>query len=92
MSKPAIGALVQFCGHEGFFIADIFEIEGVNVVRANGPINTDSNNKKPTAKNAFVRGDTSKCTHHLEDFPKMGFWKPALGIFVVPKDQVTELK
>jgi hypothetical protein len=35
MSKPAIGAVVQYCGHKATFIADIFEIEGVNVVRAN---------------------------------------------------------
>lgn len=80
MSKAYMGAKVQYCGHNGTFIADIFEIDGVNVVRASGAV-TGENIERP-AKNA---------THHLLDFPRTGFWRPDIGIFVVPKKQVEEL-
>jgi hypothetical protein len=74
-----MGAIVQFCGHNGCFIADIYEIEGANVVRASGPV---------TAANLDRRAVP---THHVSDFPKPGFWRPELGVFVVPKRQVREL-
>lgn len=80
MSKAAIGARVQYCGHDGTFVADIFEVEGANVVRASEPI-TAGNLQRP-AKSA---------THHIVDFPSGGFWRPDLGVFVVPKKQVREL-
>lgn len=80
MSKAAMGATVCYCGHDGTFIADVFEVAGANVVRANGPI-TPGNLKRP-AKGA---------THHLMDFPTAGFWRPDLGVFVVPKAQVEKL-
>lgn len=79
MAKAKIGALIQYCGHNAMFVADIYEIDGVNVVRANGPI--EQHLIRP-AKGA---------THHVKDFPKAGFWKPHLGIFVVPAAQVKEL-
>ncbi len=75
-----MGAKVQFCGHDGWFIADIFEVAGANVVRATREVNGGNLNRP--AKGA---------THHLEDFPKPGFWRPDLGVFVVPKSQVKEL-
>ena len=81
MSKAKMGAVVQYCGHNGTFIADIFEVAGANVVRANGPV-TGGNLMRP-AKGA---------THHLQDFPVGGFWRPDLGTFVVPENQVTELE
>lgn len=80
MSKSKMGALVAYCGHNGSFVADIFEIAGANVVRANGKV-TPSNIRRPL--------DGSE-THHLSD-SKPCFWRPDLGVFVVPKDQVTEL-
>ena len=80
MSKAKMGAKVQYCGHDGTFIADVFLVAGVNVVRANGPV-TSGNLARP-AKGA---------THHLMDFPEAGFWRPDIGVFVVPKNQVEEL-
>lgn len=76
-SVAAIGATVQYGGHDATFIADIFEIEGAAVVRANGPV---------TMQN--VHRPAKGVTHHVLDFPKVGFWRPDLGVFVVPKDQV----
>lgn len=81
MAKAKIGALVQYCGHDGCFVADIFEIEGCNVVRANGKVN--GGNLIRPAKGA---------THHLIDFPVAGFWSPQLGVFVVPVAQVQEIE
>ena len=81
MSKPAIGAKVQFCGHDGWFIADIFSVAGCNVVRANGKV--DGNNLVRPAKEA---------THRVSDFPIPGFWRPDLGVFAVPANQVKKLK
>lgn len=91
MSKAKMGAIVQFCGHDVSFIADIYEIEGVNVVRASGPVDTNHAKTKPTAKNAAMR-PAGKCTHSVVDFPNNGFWRPDLGVFVVPAAQVKELK
>jgi hypothetical protein len=58
-----MGAVVQYCGHDGVFIADIFVIEGVAAVRANGPITTD---------NLVRNGKLGPATHHLVDFPIAG--------------------
>lgn len=79
MAKPAIGVLVQYCGHNGCFLADIWEIEGVNVVRASREVTPDNLDRK------------SKASHHISDYPKAGYWRPAQGIFVVPKNQVTQV-
>jgi hypothetical protein len=81
MAEAKMGAKVLYCGHDGWFAADIFEVEGANVVRANGPV-TPGN---------LVRPGSGEATHHLSDFPKAGFWRPDLGVFVVPKDQVEDL-
>jgi hypothetical protein len=80
MSKAKMGAKVQYCGHDGTFVADIFVIAGANVVRSNGPV-TSKTLERPT----------TGATHHLMDFPSAGFWRPDLGVFVVPKAQVKEL-
>lgn len=79
MSAAAIGARVQYCGHDAWFIADIIEVAGANVVRAPGRVD-----------DLLVRPKTG-ATHHLRDFPRSGFWRPDLGVFVVPKEQVVEL-
>lgn len=75
----AIGATVLYCGHNATFIADIIEIEGVAVVRANGNINY------------CLQRPSTNPTHHLVDFPKPGFWRPDIGVFVVPKNQVKKI-
>lgn len=84
MAKARMGARVRFCGHvNAWFVADIYEIEGVNVVVANGDL------KKFLHRNKEEYDDA---THHMVDFPKAGYWKESRGFFVVPKDQVKELK
>lgn len=83
MAKAKMGALVRYCGHKAVFVADIYDISGANVVRASGPID-----KVLLCDNK----DVSIATHHVTDFPKPGFWRPELGVFVVPKNQVKELK
>ena len=79
MAKAAIGALVLYCGHAGAFIADIYVAGNTNVVRANGAVRPSELDRQ------------GKPTHHLVDFPTAGFWRPDLGVFVVPKGQVKEL-
>lgn len=80
MSRAKMGARIQYCGHNGTFVADIFEVAGANVVRANGPVTT-SNLVRPA----------NDATHYMMDFPVAGFWRPDIGVFVVPEDQVKEL-
>ena len=80
MKHGTIGANVQYCGHDAHFIADIWLVGNVNVVRANGPM-----------EKMLVR-PANGVTHHLSDWPQGGFWRPDLGVFVVPEGQVTEVK
>jgi hypothetical protein len=81
MSAAKMGATVLYCGHNGTFIADIFKVGNVNVVRANGKVTPDN-----------ISRPANGATHHLSDFPNGGFWRPDLGVFVVPENQVTELE
>lgn len=86
MAKAAMGAVVMYCGHEAYFVADIFEIAGANVVRANGKIDIGKCIKeRRNLEHGFP-------THHVSDFPQPGFWRPDLGIFVVPSEQVTVVR
>lgn len=80
MSEPAIGARVAFGGHDGWFVADIFRVGGANVVRASGKIEASKLNRPATG-----------ATHHVSDFPLAGFWRPDLGVLVVPENQVRQL-
>ena len=70
------GACVLYCGHDATFRADLFEIEGAIVIRAAGPID-ESRLQRPAARP----------THHVTDSPRSGFWRPDLGILVVPRGQ-----
>lgn len=79
--ETRMGVLVQYCGHDGWFVADIYRIAGANVVRANGAV----------TPGALTRPATG-ATHHLLDSPVPGFWRPDLGVFVVPEGQVREVK
>jgi len=81
MSEPKTGALVAYCGHDGYFIADIYKVGTANVVRANKPVTPDN-----------IRRPMIGATHHMSDFPELGFWRPDLGLFVVPESQVKEIK
>jgi hypothetical protein len=81
--KTTMGAMILYCGHNGAFIADITEIEGATVVRPNGPIDLAKLDRSVTS----VR----RATHHLTDSPTAGFWRPDLGVFVVPSAQVKAL-
>jgi hypothetical protein len=74
-----MGARVQYCGHDGFFLADIYSVAGANIVRANGSV-SPGNLTRPA----------DEATHILLDFPLAGFWRPDLGVFAVPQNQVTE--
>jgi hypothetical protein len=80
MAKPSgrAGAIVQYCGHDGCFVADIYEVAGAYAVYANGPV---------TPANIVRDGRLGRPTYHLLDFPTAGCWKPERGIFVVPKEQ-----
>lgn len=78
--RGVAGARVRYCGHDAWFIADIVDVAGATVVRATGPISGDTLNRPGT-----------NATHHIRDFPKLGFWRPDLGVFVVPQEQVVEL-
>lgn len=75
-----MSAIVRYCGHNASFVADIFEVSGAVVVRANGPV-----------EKQLTRPCSQTATHWLSDFPKPGFWRPDLGVFVVPKKQFTKL-
>lgn len=82
MAKSFMGAKVVYCGHNGWFTADIFEVAGANVVHAPVPLDLSK----------LVRGRADEATHHLSDFPSAGVWKPNHGFFVVPSEQVKELE
>lgn len=78
----AVGAIVAYGNHRAVFLADILLVEGAAVVRASGPINDE------TLKRDSQFGYP---THMLRDFPNSGFWRPDIGVFGVPKDQVRPL-
>ena len=81
MSDSRMGAIVQYCGHDGHFIADIYKIGNTNVINASQPV-TMNNLRRP------ARG----CTHHISDFPTSGFWQPRKGLFVIPEEQCIEIE
>jgi hypothetical protein len=80
MSESKMGAIVQYCGHDGWFIADIHRVENVNVIYASRPVTMENLNRP-----------AEDCTHHITDFPVGGFWKPQKGIFVIPEAQCKAL-
>jgi len=80
--KSLLGIRVLYCGHNGMFAADGYRVAGAIVIRANGPVTMDNLDRN----NAQARA-----THHLSDFPVAGFWRPDVGVFVVPENQLREL-
>jgi len=81
MAQATIGANILFCGHRGHFIADVYVVGNCNVVRASREV-TPSN---------LDRTMVHRATHHISDYPTAGFWRPDLGVFVVPASQLVEL-
>jgi hypothetical protein len=81
--QSRMGAVVLYCGHNGTFLADLTVIEGAVVVRPNGPVKLDRLDRSSES--------VQFATHHLVDFPVAGFWRPELGVFVVPAAQCKEL-
>lgn len=80
-SKCGIGLQVLYCGHNGQFIADAIEVADAIVVRAPGPV-TMTNLQRPA----------TNVTHHLTESFARQFWRPDLGVFVVPKKNFRSLK
>lgn len=74
-------AKVMFCGHDGWFIGDIYAVGGAVVIRANGHIMPE----------ALIRGRNEEATHVVTDFPDLGFWRPDIGVLVVPAQQIKRL-
>jgi hypothetical protein len=80
--------MVHMVTHDLVFQADIFEVAGAVVVRANGPIVRDGNAWSRSAK--FC--EHHQPTHQLHDDHGTGFWRDDLGVFVVPADRFTAIK
>ena len=78
------GATVHILPYDLVFQADLFEIAGAMVVRANGPLVRGHNCWESSV-------DIFKPTHELLDDHGTGFWRDDLGVFVVRKDLVREL-
>jgi hypothetical protein len=78
MSCLLNGARVHMLSHGLVFSADLYEVEGAMVVRANGPL---------TPRNTWRANDDGwmEPTHELLDDHGSGFWREDLGIFVVAK-------
>lgn len=83
-SKSFVGASVRYCGHHGCFVADLVQIGTAVVVRANGPVTMNNLNRTDSEFDA--------ATHQMEDFPGQVFWRPDLGVFVVPEQNITVLR
>jgi hypothetical protein len=80
------GAVVHDIPHGIIFCADLFEVEGAIVVRANGPIKVGVNAFPDDALPLRLGSPT----HELHDRPG-SFWRRDLGVFVVAKAQVVRL-
>jgi hypothetical protein len=74
------GARIQYCGHKAVFSADVYPVGSAVVIRALGPISETYLDRTPTSYGA--------ADYHLTDTPEIGFWRPDLGVFVVPKAQL----
>lgn len=77
--KNVCGVSVRYCGHKASFVADITVVGEAVVVRHDGPVTMENVDRSVKSFNA--------APFHLMDFPSAGFWRPDLGVFVVPKSQ-----
>lgn len=76
-------AIIRYCGHDASFVADIYMVGTAAVVRATGPI---------TQERRLTRPYDQKWTHWVIDNPDQGFWRPDLGVLVVPQTQLLKRK
>lgn len=76
------GKFIQYCSERGGFVADVYKVAGAVVVRAA---------LVPCNPNTLDRRGTRKYDFKLIDFPKPGFWRPDLGVFVVPRNQLKKV-
>lgn len=76
------GARVHCVPYDYVFSADLFQIAGAMVVRANGPIVRGENTHALDSKICKI----CPPTHELHDDRGRGFWREDLGIFVIPAD------
>lgn len=81
------GATVHMIPHDIVFQADLFEVGGAMVIRANGPIVHGGNAWPRSAK--FCEHHLP--THELLDDHGTGFWREDLGVFVVTPDLLRAL-
>jgi hypothetical protein len=74
------GVRVIYCGHNGWFIADVYWWGDTCLVHTDGPVSGSSLNRPAV-----------DCDYQLSDSPVAGFWNPQKGIFMVPKSQMTKV-
>ena len=81
------GATVHMIPHDLVFQADLYEIAGAIVIRANGHI--------VRGGNAWPRSapfcEHHQPTHEMHDDHGRGFWREDIGVFVMPADLVRAL-
>lgn len=72
---------VMFCGHQGWFLAEVIVTRDAIVVIAEKPVRPDK----------LVRTELESATWHISDeFPGQ-YWSPTNGRFVLNRDAVTRL-
>lgn len=87
-TKPitGIGLRIQFCGHDGTFMADVTECAGAVVVKAG---------TAPGSSAAFLaqlERPARDADAILVDFPTAACWDTSRGVFVVPATQLRRLQ
>jgi hypothetical protein len=75
-------AVIQYGGHNASFHADLIRVGNCVVVRASDSLD----------KRGVLTRPARDCTHYLSDYPGQVFWRPDLGVFVVPHKNLTLIK
>lgn len=75
-----IGRTVRYCGHDASFVADITAVGTAYVVRHAGPL-TMQNVTRPAGR----------CDVHMVESASGQFWRPDLGVFVIPQDRLRKI-
>jgi hypothetical protein len=71
---------IRYCGHDAVFTADLLFIDTVVVIRHDGPLLLDT-----------IQRPATDAAYHMSDFPNPGFWRPDIGVFVIPVNQLRSL-
>jgi hypothetical protein len=89
MSSPyKVGAIVHMLPHDLVFAADLWRVAGAVIVRASGPVLHGSRVCWPRTSQVCRENPP---THELSDNLAEEFWKPEIGVFVVPEDKLKVL-